>query len=57
MNVKAAYGELLEKSKNIKILETAIGNIRWDMETVMPPRGAKLRSEQIALMSVMSHQM
>jgi carboxypeptidase Taq len=55
--LNSSYNELLEKIKNITILGTAIGNIRWDMETVMPPRGLKLRSEQVALLSVMLHQM
>ncbi|HUK85484.1 MAG TPA: carboxypeptidase M32 [Candidatus Acidoferrum sp.] len=57
MSVKAAYKELLSKTKDVTILGTAEGIIHWDMETKMPPGAIKQRSEQLALMSRIHHKL
>jgi len=46
----SAYDELMAKAKEITILQTAESIIHWDMETKMPPKGIKLRSQQLALL-------
>ena len=40
-NIKLAYKELLSKTKDVTVLETAEGIIHWDMETMMPPRSGR----------------
>ena len=51
------YKKLLEKTKNITTLGSAASILHWDMETMMPPRGIKLRSLQLAMLSRIGHQM
>lgn len=53
----AAYGQLMEKYKDLTILQSAAGIIGWDMETKMPPRGIGLRSQQLALLESVGHKM
>jgi len=51
------YTRLMDKVKEIIILDTAGSIIHWDMETKMPPRGIELRSLQLAQMSKIKHRM
>ncbi len=51
------YNSLMDKAKEIIILDTAHSVIHWDMETKMPPKGIELRSLQLAQMSKISHRM
>lgn len=53
----SAYDELMAKAKEITILQTTGSIIHWDMETKMPPKGIKLRSQQLALLSRIEHRM
>jgi carboxypeptidase Taq len=39
------------------VLGTAVGIIHWDMETMMPPGAIEQRSEQLALLSRLNHQL
>ena len=39
------------------ILESATSVIHWDMETMMPPKAIRLRSQQLALLSRIEHKM
>ncbi len=55
--LKSPYEKLLAKTKEMVILGTATGIIHWDMETKMPPKGVGLRSQQLALLSQMSHRL
>jgi carboxypeptidase Taq len=55
--LKPPYAKLLAKTKEMVILGTATGIIYWDMETKMPPKGVGLRSQQLALLSQMSHRL
>jgi len=51
------YTRLMDKVKEIIILDTAGSVIHWDMETKMPPKGIELRSLQLAQMSKIKHRM
>jgi carboxypeptidase Taq len=53
----SSYKKLLEKTKNNITLNSAASILHWDMETKMPPRGIKLRSLQLALLSRIGHKM
>ncbi|MBN1784345.1 MAG: carboxypeptidase M32, partial [Candidatus Bathyarchaeota archaeon] len=56
-NILSGYKKLLEKTKKIVALNSAASILHWDMETKMPPRGIKLRSLQLAMLSRIGHQM
>ena len=51
------YSKLLEKSKQVLVLQSAQSMVSWDMETKMPPKGISLRSQQLALLSQIEHRM
>jgi carboxypeptidase Taq len=51
------YNKLIEKYKQIVILNSIDAIIRWDMETKMPPGAFGLRSQQLALLSKIEHSM
>jgi carboxypeptidase Taq len=51
------YDRLMEKVKQLVIFMSAESVIGWDMETMMPPKGINLRSQQFALLSVIEHKM
>jgi carboxypeptidase Taq len=51
------YKKLMEKVKQMFILGSAASIVHWDMETKMPPKGIRLRSEQLALLSRIGHKM
>ena len=53
----SSYKKLLEKTKNIVTLHSAAAILHWDMETMMPPKGIKLRSLQLAMLSRIGHKM
>jgi len=52
-----AYEELLTRFKKTVLIDTSKGNLFWDMETYMPPRGIGLRSEQMGALSEIAHHM
>lgn len=51
------YEKLGDKFKSIIQFITAMGIVRWDFQTQMPPKGLLQRSEQLAVMSKILHQM
>jgi carboxypeptidase Taq len=53
----SSYQKLLEKTKNATTIDSATAILQWDMETKMPPKGIKLRSLQLAMLSRIEHQM
>jgi carboxypeptidase Taq len=57
VEVLSSYKKLMEKNKEIVILQSAMSIIGWDMETKMPPKGIALRSQQFALLSRTAHKM
>ena len=56
-DLRSAYTQLLEKNKQLIVLGSAEAIVQWDMETKMPPKAVQLRSEQLALLSQIHHQM
>jgi carboxypeptidase Taq len=53
----SSYKKLMEKVKNLFILESAAAIVHWDMETKMPPKAIRLRSLQLAMLSRIGHKM
>ncbi len=53
----SSYKKLMEKAKNLFILQSAAAIVHWDMETKMPPKAIKLRSLQLAMLSRIGHKM
>jgi carboxypeptidase Taq len=56
-NVVSDYNKLMGKVKELAILMSAESIVSWDMETMMPPKGINLRSQQLSLLSVIEHKM
>jgi len=56
-NIHFAYKRLLKRVTDLIVLSSASSIIYWDMETVMPPKGVEQRSQQLALLSRISHKM
>ncbi len=52
-----SYQKLMERAKDLFVLESATAIVHWDMETKMPPKGIQLRSLQLAMLSRISHKM
>ena len=57
MRILTEYKELLAKTKDLSVIQSAESIIHWDMETMMPPKAVELRSQQLALLSRMEHKM
>jgi carboxypeptidase Taq len=55
--LKNVYDKLMDKTKEITILESAASILHWDMETKMPPKGITLRSQQMAMLRQIDHRM
>ncbi len=55
--VLSDYNKLMGKVRDIIVFQSAGSIIQWDMETMMPPKGIGLRSQQLALLSVIEHKM
>ncbi len=55
--VMGEYAKLADKVKSIIQFATAMGFVDWDLQTQMPPKGLLQRSEQLAVMSKILHQM
>jgi carboxypeptidase Taq len=55
--VFSSYKKLMEKVKNLAILLSTESIVYWDMETMMPPKAVRLRSQQLELLSRVEHKM
>jgi carboxypeptidase Taq len=51
----ASYKSLMDKAKDLSIFQSTEAFVNWDMETMMPPKAIKLRSQQLALLSRIEH--
>jgi carboxypeptidase Taq len=51
------YKKLMERTKELAILQSTESIMGWDMETMMPPKAINLRSQQLSLLSVIDHKM
>ncbi len=56
-NINSLYKRLLTRTKDLIVLSSAQSVIHWDMETMMPPKAVEQRSQQLALLSRISHKM
>ena len=54
MNEK--YKQLMSKFKEIVLLSNVYSSITWDYEVMMPKKGIKQRSDEMALMSGLIHE-
>ncbi len=52
-----AYAELETRFKRRNLVQEASGVLQWDLETLMPPGGGEARTEQLATLSVVAHEM
>ena len=53
--LQSSYDDLMARFKQQYVLRTANQLIHWDLETMMPPRGISIKSEQLGLMDVLAH--
>ena len=52
-----AYTELEARFRRLSLLSESIGMLRWDMSVMMPPGGAQARTEQIATLKLLYHEL
>jgi carboxypeptidase Taq len=50
-----AYDDLIHRSKRLGLLNSCAAVLGWDQQTYMPPHGAHLRGEQMALLASLAH--
>ena len=55
--LESDYGKLMGLTKEFITLNSAVSIIYWDMETMMPPKGVNLRSQQIGVLMQMMHRL
>ncbi len=55
--IEFSYKKLMEKVKDLFVFQSIESIISWDMETMMPPKAIQLRSQQLALISRITHKM
>ena len=55
--LSSSYKKLMEKNKELAVLQSVESIMGWDMETMMPPKAINLRSQQLSLLSVIDHKM
>lgn len=56
-SLRVHYDKLMAKARELAILQSAESIVYWDMETKMPPKAIRLRSEQLAQLSQIEHRM
>jgi carboxypeptidase Taq len=52
-----AYSELESRFKRVHLIHESEGLLHWDLETNMPSGGAEARTEQLAALSVLAHEL
>jgi len=55
--LKLNYDKLMEKAKDVIVIGSVESIVHWDMETKMPPKGIKQRSQQLAMLSQIEHRL
>ncbi len=53
---KSIYSDLMAHVRQTEALEQVAGLLHWDQETMMPPRGGRLRSEHVAAVEAVRHE-
>jgi len=56
-SLRGMYDELMSRTKDLIVMGGVESLVHWDLETKMPPRGIGLRSEELSLISQISHRM
>jgi carboxypeptidase Taq len=56
-NAPSAYQQLETRFRRIAALEEAAGFLHWDLSTIMPEGSAESRGEQLAALSLTTHEM
>lgn len=51
------YTRIMQKTKDLAIIDSIDGVMNWDMETKMPPRGINLRSQQLGMLGQIEHRL
>ena len=49
------YDNFIGRVKELSLIGSLSGIMGWDQETMMPPKGGKLRSEMMAFLSSQAH--
>jgi len=52
-----AYGELIQRFKDARVLDSVGAIVGWDQHTYMPPSGAAHRAEQMGFLAKLGHRM
>jgi len=55
--LESNYKKLIDGTKEIITLGSAVSIIYWDMETMMPPKGVNLRSQQLGVLRQVMHRL
>ena len=56
MTAQSQYEQLKQRLAEIWDLGKAAGLMSWDQQTMMPPRGAPVRAEQLGTLSKIAHE-
>jgi len=56
MTENKSYVQLADHMKELKLIESSLGILYWDMKTYMPPKGIQQRAEILALFSKIHHE-
>ena len=56
MSERAAYDELVKKTRDIQLLVSTAGVLGWDERVNMPRSGSQLRADQLGLLAGMIHE-
>ncbi len=56
MTAADAYSELVRYAKDVSLLQSCGAVLGWDQQTYMPPAGADLRGDQLALLARLTHE-
>jgi len=56
-SLRDPYDKLLVKARDLVVASSTASIVSWDMETKMPPKGIRLRSQQLALLQQIMHRM
>ncbi|MDP6507401.1 MAG: carboxypeptidase M32, partial [Planctomycetota bacterium] len=49
------YDDFIARVEELSTIEGIGGLLGWDQETMMPPKGGKLRAESLAFLSGLAH--
>ncbi|MCU0853312.1 MAG: carboxypeptidase M32 [Thermoplasmata archaeon] len=52
-----SYKALMDKYRELVLVDATLMNLNWDLETHMPPQGITLRSDQLAVIQRVRHRM